>query len=205
MFHCSYLYPRICISREKKISSSGRQLASPRDPPRAPRARNSGDESIVRRYRGKENHCGGKIIARNSNVNARGRQWPPRVNVVTLLAAFSAQRVQLTILWFETLRASNVERLWTADFVSSYKYTSCHFLPSNGSREIGKSNFLSINLRLLGKIETGLFNHLLEEGEEADGYSREIYFKNSPRFPLSWPEIARPILFEKSPSSRESA
>lgn len=71
------------------------------------------------------------------------------------------------------------------NFVSSYKYTSCRFLSSNGSREIGKSNFLSINLRLFGKIETGLFNHLLEEGEEADGYSREIYFKNSPRFPLS--------------------
>lgn len=100
-FHCSYLYPRICIPRDKKISSSGRQLASPRDPPRTPRARNSGDEAIVRRYRGSENHCGGKIIARNSNVNARGRQWPPRVNVVTLLAAFSAERVQLTILWFD--------------------------------------------------------------------------------------------------------
>lgn len=90
-----------------------------------------------------------------------------------------------------------IKRWGIMNFVSSYKYTSCHFLPSNGSREIGKSNFLSINLRLLGKIETGLFNHLLEEGEEADGYSREIYFKNSPRFPLSWPEIARPILFEK--------
>lgn len=34
------------------------------------------------------------------------------------------------------------------NFVSSYKYTSCHFLPSNGSREIGKSNFLSINFAI---------------------------------------------------------